>query len=122
MRSPGSLSGNSGEERTRLKSSVSLSGAMNANCAFGAIRAPFMFLISSCLELRESPIPSQLYNCYYVHRSNRQSTFSPLTPYLPLPKYFESEWSYAQYRIPTQSSHISLSATSVRSPTSEVDE
>ncbi|KIK65375.1 hypothetical protein GYMLUDRAFT_70485 [Collybiopsis luxurians FD-317 M1] len=43
--------------------------------------------------------------------SNRQSTFSPLTPYLPLPKYFESEWSYAQYRIPTQSSHISLSAT-----------
>ncbi|KAJ7791319.1 hypothetical protein B0H14DRAFT_2935821 [Mycena olivaceomarginata] len=31
---------------------------------------------------------------------NRQSTFSPLTPYLPLPKYFESEWSYAQYRIP----------------------
>jgi hypothetical protein len=54
--------------------------------------------------------------------SNRQSTFSPLTPYLPLPKYFESEWSYAQYRIPVQSSHISLSATSIRSPTAEVDE
>lgn len=44
--------------------------------------------------------------------SNRQSTFSPLTPFLPLPKYFESEWSYAQYRIPVQSSHISLSSTS----------
>ncbi|KAF8192472.1 hypothetical protein BJ912DRAFT_962082 [Pholiota molesta] len=26
--------------------------------------------------------------------------------------YFESEWSYAQYRIPVQSSHISLSSTS----------
>ena len=37
---------------------------------------------------------------------------SPLTPFLPLPKYFDSEWSYAQYRIPTQASHISLSSTS----------
>ncbi|KAF9534809.1 WD40-repeat-containing domain protein [Crepidotus variabilis] len=44
--------------------------------------------------------------------TNRQSTFSPLTPFLPLPKYFESEWSYAQYRIPVQSAHISLSSTS----------
>lgn len=49
---------------------------------------------------------------------NRQSTFSPLTPFLPLPKYFESEWSYAQYRIPVQSAHISLSSTT-RTP--EVD-
>lgn len=44
--------------------------------------------------------------------SNRQSTFSSLTPYLPLPKYFGSEWSYAQYRIPVQTSHISISASS----------
>jgi hypothetical protein len=43
---------------------------------------------------------------------NRQSTFSSLTPYLPLPKYFGSEWSYAQYRIPVQTSHISISASS----------
>ncbi|KAJ7228776.1 WD40-repeat-containing domain protein [Mycena pura] len=63
-----------------------------------------------------------VFNLVVSGTSNRQSTFSPLTPYLPLPKYFESEWSYAQYRIPTQSSHISLSATSIRSPTSEVDE
>lgn len=42
---------------------------------------------------------------------NRQSTLSPLAPFIPLPKYFESEWSYAQYRIPVQSSHISLSST-----------
>ncbi|KAK0491000.1 SVP1-like protein 2 [Armillaria novae-zelandiae] len=48
--------------------------------------------------------------------SNRQSSLSPLTNYLPLPKYFESEWSYAQYRIPVQSSHISLS----RSPAANV--
>jgi len=44
--------------------------------------------------------------------ANRQSSLSPLTPFLPLPKYFESEWSYAQYRIPVQSSHISLSSRS----------
>lgn len=42
---------------------------------------------------------------------NRQSTFSPLTPFLPLPKYFESEWSYAQYRIPVRSAHIALSSS-----------
>lgn len=47
--------------------------------------------------------------------SNRQSSFSPLTPFLPLPKYFDSEWSYAQYRIPSQLSHIALSSTSSRS-------
>ncbi|KAI0750920.1 WD40-repeat-containing domain protein [Daedaleopsis nitida] len=52
--------------------------------------------------------------------SNRQSTFSPLTPFLPLPKYFDSEWSYAQYRIPTQSSHFSISAQPAKSPTADV--
>jgi len=52
--------------------------------------------------------------------SNRQSTFSPLTPYLPLPKYFDSEWSYAQYRIPAQSAHISLSAPPSKPPTADV--
>lgn len=52
--------------------------------------------------------------------SNRQSTFSPLTPFLPLPKYFESEWSYAQYRIPAQSAHISISTPPLRSPTADV--
>ncbi|KAI0082574.1 WD40 repeat-like protein [Panus rudis PR-1116 ss-1] len=52
--------------------------------------------------------------------TNRQSTFSPLTPYLPLPKYFTSEWSYAQYRIPTQSAHISLSAPPSKPPTADV--
>lgn len=51
---------------------------------------------------------------------NRQSTFSPLTTYIPLPKYFESEWSYAQYRIPAQSAHISLSAPPSRPPTADV--
>ncbi|KAL0582027.1 Phosphatidylinositol 3,5-bisphosphate-binding protein [Marasmius crinis-equi] len=51
--------------------------------------------------------------------SNRQSSISQLAPYLPIPKYFESEWSYAQYRIPMQSSHISLTSTT-RSPTEDV--
>ena len=55
------------------------------------------------------------FDCYAIRwiliisYSNRQSSLSSLTPYLPLPKYFDSEWSYAQFRIPTQSSHISLS-------------
>ncbi|KAF9263520.1 hypothetical protein L218DRAFT_959065 [Marasmius fiardii PR-910] len=53
------------------------------------------------------------------HTSNRQSSISQLAPYLPIPKYFESEWSYAQYRIPMQSSHISLTSTT-RSPTEDV--
>jgi hypothetical protein len=43
-----------------------------------------------------------------------------LTPFLPLPKYFDSEWSYAQFRIPSQSSHISLSSASARLPTEDV--
>lgn len=58
-------------------------------------------------------------HAHTTHR-NRQSTFSPLTPYLPLPKYFESEWSYAQYRIPAQSAHISLNAPPARAPTADV--
>ena len=59
-------------------------------------------------------------HCNIILDRNRQSTFSPLTPFLPLPKYFDSEWSYAQYRIPAQSSHISISAPSPRSPTADV--
>ncbi|THH12258.1 hypothetical protein EW145_g154 [Phellinidium pouzarii] len=42
--------------------------------------------------------------------SNRQSSLSPLTPFLSLPRYFGSEWSYTQYHIPSQKSHIALSA------------
>ncbi|KZT12813.1 uncharacterized protein LAESUDRAFT_719117 [Laetiporus sulphureus 93-53] len=52
--------------------------------------------------------------------SNRQSTLAPLKPFLPLPNYFQSEWSYAQYRIPSQSAHISLSAPPSRPPTADV--
>lgn len=52
-------------------------------------------------------------------RRNRQSKFSPLKPFIPLPKYFESEWSYAQYRIPVQSAHISLSSTTRSSADTE---
>lgn len=53
--------------------------------------------------------------------SNRQSSLSQLTNFLPLPKYFESEWSYAQYRIPAQSAHIALSSAGTkRSPTADV--
>ena len=57
----------------------------------------------------------------YDH-SNRQSTFSSLTPYIRLPKYLQSEWSYAQYRIPSQSAHISLNAPPSKPPTADVTE
>jgi hypothetical protein len=46
-------------------------------------------------------------SCLFFSR-NRQSKLSSLTSFIPIPKYFESEWSYAQFRIPTQSAHISL--------------
>jgi hypothetical protein len=50
--------------------------------------------------------------------SNRQSSLAPLGQFV---KYFDSEWSYAQYRIPAQAAHISLSSTSTsRSPTADV--
>lgn len=62
-----------------------------------------------------SPVPRKFltyfYDIFTFGFRNRQSTFSPLTPFLPLPKYFESEWSYAQYRIPVRSAHIALSST-----------
>ncbi|KAG2754640.1 hypothetical protein P692DRAFT_20827233 [Suillus brevipes Sb2] len=50
---------------------------------------------------------------------NRQSSLSPLASLIP---YFDSEWSYAQYRIPAQASHISLSSStsSSRSPTADI--
>lgn len=63
-----------------------------------------------------------VFTCSATGHSNRQSTFSPLTPFIPLPKYFDSEWSYAQYRIPVQSSHISISATSRTSTADNLDE
>ena len=43
-----------------------------------------------------------------------------MSPYISLPKYFDSEWSYAQYRIPAQSAHISLSAPASKLPTEDV--
>ncbi|EIW82412.1 hypothetical protein CONPUDRAFT_123308 [Coniophora puteana RWD-64-598 SS2] len=54
--------------------------------------------------------------------SNRQSTLSNLAPYLRLPKYFDSQWSYAQYRIPVQNSHISLSTSMQPSPADRPEE
>lgn len=52
------------------------------------------------------------HNALHPDTRNRQSSLSPLAPFLPLPKYFDSQWSYAQYRIPAQAAHISLSSTS----------
>ncbi|KIO25025.1 hypothetical protein M407DRAFT_25665 [Tulasnella calospora MUT 4182] len=41
---------------------------------------------------------------------NRVSAFSSLSAYLP--KYVGSEWSYAEFRLPSSSKHIALSAAS----------
>jgi hypothetical protein len=56
---------------------------------------------------------------------NRQSVFSPLTPFVRLPKLFTSEWSYAQYRLPAQppSSNLAGLGTQTTDPTvDKVDE
>ncbi|KIY46620.1 hypothetical protein FISHEDRAFT_75440 [Fistulina hepatica ATCC 64428] len=50
---------------------------------------------------------------------SRQSTLSQLSNFLPL-QYLKPERSYAQFRIPTQSAHISLSPTTATSPTGDV--
>lgn len=52
---------------------------------------------------------------------NRQSIFSPLTPFVRLPKLFKSEWSYAQYRLPAQppSSTLAALSTQAMDPTAE---
>ncbi|KAG8704465.1 hypothetical protein FRC09_003512 [Ceratobasidium sp. 395] len=52
---------------------------------------------------------------------NRQSIFSPLTPFVRLPKLFGSEWSYAQYRLPAQppSSNLAALSTQLADPTAE---
>ena len=50
--------------------------------------------------------------------SNRQSSMSGLKPFLP--KYFSSEWSYAQYRIPAQTAHITLHGGPAKSPTADI--
>ena len=47
------------------------------------------------------------------YSKNRQSSLSSLSSILPLPKYFDSEWSYAQYYIPTQSTHVYFSSESL---------
>ena len=53
---------------------------------------------------------------------NRQSTLSPLSPFISLPKYFDSQWSYAQYRLPAQTAHLALSAGSTGSKLSDAVE
>lgn len=78
-----------------------------------------------CLLLEPLGCRKHHYSTYFSSflkpHSNRQSMMQQLKPFIPIPKYFQSEWSYAHYRIPTQTSHISLSASSQhRSATDDV--
>lgn len=57
-----------------------------------------------------------IFTLAHSNTTNSKSTFSPLSPYIRLPKYFESEWSYSQYRIPSQSAHITLSTAGQKRP------
>ncbi|KAG8694275.1 hypothetical protein FRC08_008587 [Ceratobasidium sp. 394] len=52
---------------------------------------------------------------------NRRSVFSPLAPFVRLPKFLGSEWSYAQYRLPAQppSSNLAALSTQLADPTAE---
>jgi hypothetical protein len=83
---------------------------MKQKSVSGATRAPSTF--SRWLQergYREWFQPVILHeHCTSPSFRNRQSKLSSLTSFIPIPKYFESEWSYAQFRIPTQSAHISL--------------
>jgi hypothetical protein len=93
---------------------------MRRRYVFGAIRA---LCTSSlfCPALGETflPHPKSINADTIGYCSNRQSSLSPLASLIP---YFDSEWSYAQYRIPAQASHISLSSStsSSRSPTADI--
>ena len=81
---------------------------------FGAIRALciyFVFQVITVLCKLCFCCQSKRTSCRLIF-SNQHSSLSPLSPFISLPKYFESEWSYARYRIPVQTSHLSLSASS----------
>jgi len=39
---------------------------------------------------------------------NQRSALAPLSAVLPLPKYFQSEWSYATFRLPQPATHTDL--------------
>ena len=41
-------------------------------------------------------------------KSTIETVLVDMTSLIPIPKYFESEWSYAQFHILMQSAHISL--------------
>ena len=43
---------------------------------------------------------------------NQRSALQPLAAFLPMSKYIQSEWSYAQYSLPRPPAHVALSTTS----------
>ncbi|EJU06405.1 hypothetical protein DACRYDRAFT_73851 [Dacryopinax primogenitus] len=43
-----------------------------------------------------------------THNVNQRSALAPLSAVLPLPKYFQSEWSYATFRLPQPATHTDL--------------
>lgn len=98
-------------------------GQMNRICAYGVTRGRCIYSRWGLQGHREYFVylPADPHAKEVFYHRNRQSSLSQLTPFLPIPKYFESEWSYAQYRIPVQSAHISLSSTS-KSKASNLDQ
>lgn len=100
---------------------VSLFDQMNVKSVRGVTKARYTYShLLLGVVARKYLAVSLYYSITHIMFSNRQSTFSPLSTLIPLPKYFDSEWSYAQYRIPTQSAHISLTAPPPKAPTADV--
>lgn len=89
----------------------------------GVTKEPYMFSRSSAVRrarsLEGKQIPHMLMINLCLHSfmicvagliRNRQSTLQQLSPFIRLPKYFSSEWSYASYRLPAPTAHITLSS------------
>jgi hypothetical protein len=74
-----------------------------------ALRLIGMYSLSTrCLDVDRQL--TLLFFPLFIRGRNRPSTLSLLSPYLPvsLPKYFSSEWSHAQYRLPSRNPHADV--------------
>lgn len=95
----------SGEGSTRRIFMALPFGLMRRSAAHGVIRALFMF--TPLTECKSSYWP---FTPLMKDDSNRTSVFRQVLAYSPVQtNYLNSEWSYAQYRLPTPPAHVAHS-------------